>query len=160
MFQILLADDHAVVRAGLRKALENIPQIEIVGEVGDGTALEESLARLRPDLLVVDVAMLEFEPIAAVQRIKIRYPELKILVVSAYDDEAYVVGLLGSGVDGYHLKDQPLSDLELAVQRVLSGERWISSPLIDRIVHHRPVFHTPTLPALTHRQRDLLRMLT
>jgi DNA-binding NarL/FixJ family response regulator len=131
MFEILLADDHAIVRAGLREALENIPQIEIVGEVGDGTALEESLARLQPDLLVVDVAMPEFEPIAAVQRIKIRYPELKILVVSAYDDEAYVVGLLHAGVDGYHLKDQPLSDLQLAIQRVLSGERWILQS-IDR----------------------------
>jgi DNA-binding NarL/FixJ family response regulator len=160
MFQILLADDHAVVRAGLRNALENIPQIQIVGEVGDGPALEESLDRLRPDLLVVDVSMPEFEPIAAIQRIKIKYPQLKILVVSAYDDEAYVVGLLDAGVDGYHLKDQPLSDLQLAVQRVLSGERWISSPLIDRIVHHRPVFHAPTIPPLTHRQRELLRMLT
>jgi DNA-binding NarL/FixJ family response regulator len=160
MFQILLADDHAVVRAGLRNALENIPQIRIVGEVGDGNALEESLARLRPDLLVVDVSMPEFEPIAAIQRIKTRYPELKILVVSAYDDEAYVVGLLDAGVDGYHLKDQPLSDLELAVGRVLSGERWISSPLIDRLVHHHPVFHPPSIPFLTRRQRELLRLLT
>jgi DNA-binding NarL/FixJ family response regulator len=160
MVQILLADNHVVVHAGLRNALENIPQNRIVGEVGDGAALEEFLACLRPDLLVVDFTMPEFEPIAAIQRIKIRYPELKILVVSAYDDEAYVVGLLDSGVDGYRLKDQPLSDLQLAVQRVLSGERWISSPLIDRIVYHRPVFHTLANPSLTRRQRELLRLLT
>ena len=160
MVQVLLADDHAVVRAGLRKALENIPQIQIIGEAGDGIALEESLARLRPDLLVIDVAMPEFEPVAAIKRIKTEYPELKILVVSAYDDEAYVVGLLGAGVNGYHLKDQPLSDLQLAVQRVLSGDRWISSPLIDRLVHHRPVFSAPNIPSLTRRQRELLRLLT
>jgi DNA-binding NarL/FixJ family response regulator len=160
MIQVLLADDHAVVRAGLRKALENIPQIQIIGEVGDGIALEESLARLRPDLLVIDVAMPEFEPVAAIKRIKTEYPEIKILVVSAYDDEAYVVGLLGAGVNGYHLKDQPLSDLQLAIQRVLSGERWISSPLIDRLVHHRPAFSAPNIPSLTRRQRELLRLLT
>lgn len=159
MVHVLLADDHAVVRAGLRNALENVPQIEIVGEVGDGVALEEALARLRPDLLVVDVAMPEFEPVVAIQRIKTAYPGLKILVVSAYDDEAYVVGLLGTGVNGYHLKDQPLSDLQLAVQRVLSGDRWISSPLIDRLVHRRPVFSAPNIPSLTHRQRELLRLL-
>jgi DNA-binding NarL/FixJ family response regulator len=159
MIHVLLADDHAVVRAGLRNALENIPQIEIVGEVGDGIALEEGLIRLHPDLLVVDVAMPEFEPIAAIQRIKAAFPDLKILVVSAYDDEAYVVGLLGTGVNGYHLKDQPLSDLQLAVQRVLSGDRWISSPLIDRLVHRRPVFSAPNIPSLTRRQRELLRML-
>jgi DNA-binding NarL/FixJ family response regulator len=160
MIHILLADDHAVVRAGLRNALENIPQVRIAGEVGDGAALEKDLARLRPDLLVVDVAMPEFEPVAAIQRIKAAYPQLKILVVSAYDDEAYVVGLLDAGVDGYHLKDQPLSDLQLAVERVLSGERWISSPLIDRLVHHHPVYHPPALPFLTRRQRELLRLLT
>jgi DNA-binding NarL/FixJ family response regulator len=160
MVDILLADDHAVVRAGLRNALENIPHIRIAGEAGDGAALEESLARLRPDLLVVDVAMPEFEPVAAIQRIKAQYPDLKILVVSAYDDEAYVVGLLDAGVNGYHLKDQPLSDLQLAVQRVLSGERWISSPLIDHLVHHRPAVHPPLIPTLTRRQRELLRLLT
>jgi DNA-binding NarL/FixJ family response regulator len=160
MFQVLLADDHAVVRAGLRNALENIPHLRIVGEVGDGIALTEALARLRPDMLVVDVAMPDFKPVAAVKGIKANYPDLKILVVSAYDDEAYVVGLLDAGVNGYHLKDQPLSDLQLAVQRVLSGERWISSPLIGRLVHHRPVFHAPSIPTLTRRQRELLRLLT
>jgi DNA-binding NarL/FixJ family response regulator len=160
MIQLLLADDHAVVRAGLRNALENIPQIRIVGEAADGAALEDSLARLRPDLLVVDVAMPEFEPVAAIQRIKARYPELKILVVSAYDDEAYVVGLLDAGVDGYHLKDQPLSDLQLAVQRVLAGDRWISGPLIERLVHHRSASSAPCVPSLTRRQRELLRLLT
>ncbi len=160
MCQVLLADDHAVVRAGLRNALENMPQIQIAGEVGDGIALAESLARIRPDLLVVDVAMPDFEPVGAIKRIKADYPDMKILVVSAYDDEAYVVGLLDAGVNGYHLKDQPLSDLQLAVQRVLSGERWISSPLIGRLVHHRPVFQTPASPTLTRRQRELLRLLT
>ena len=59
---------------------------------------------------------------------------MKILVVSAYDDDIYVQGLLGAGVNGYHLKDQPLNDLKLAVQRVLAGERWISSSLISKLV--------------------------
>jgi DNA-binding NarL/FixJ family response regulator len=160
MYEILLADDHAVVRAGLRKALENNPQIHILGEVGDGAALERSLAESQPDLLVIDVAMPEFEPLTAIRRIKTRYPQMKILVVSAYDDEAYVVGLLGAGVNGYHLKDQSLSDLQLAVQRVLSGDRWISGPLIDRLVHHRPALTAADVPALSRRQRELLRLLS
>src|SRR4030042_3826911 len=160
MFQVLLADDRAVLRAGLRNSLENIPQVRIVGEVGDGISLAEALVRLRPDLLVVDVAMPDFEPLGAIRGIKTDFPELKILIVSAYDDEAYVVGLLDAGVNGYHLKDQPLSDLQLAVQRGLSGERWISSPLIGRLVHHRPVSHAPSVPSLTRRPRELLRLLT
>jgi len=82
---------------------------------------------------------------------------MKILVVSAYDDDVYVQGLLGAGVDGYHLKDQPLSDLRLAVQRVVAGERWVCSPLVEKLLH----YHGGTQPALplTARQRDILRCL-
>jgi DNA-binding NarL/FixJ family response regulator len=158
--RVLLADDHAVVRAGLRNALNDVPNLEIVGEVGDGKGLAEALAALRPNLLVLDVNMPDFDPVTAIKKIKEDYPALKILVVSAYNDEAYVVGTLGAGVDGYHIKDQPLSDLQLAVQRILAGERWISSTLIDRLVHHRKTAPKALSHPLTSRQRELLRMLT
>ena len=155
--RVLLADDHAVVRAGIGKALSELDELEIVGEVGDGPALFDALAVLRPGLLVMDVAMPDFSPVADVKRVRAVYPSLKILVVSAYDDDAYVVGLLDAGVDGYHLKDQPLSDLRLAVRRVLEGERWVSSPLVSKLI--RPKAHTLPLLHLTPRQYDLLRML-
>jgi len=158
--RVLLADDHAVVRSGLRNALNNLPDLEIVGEVGNGSELIEALASFQPGLLVVDVKMPEFEPVSAIKRIKDKYPAMKILVVSAYDDEAYVVGVLNAGVDGYHLKDQPLSDLQLAVQRVLAGDKWISGHLVDRLVHHRSSTPDLVVPRLTRRQRELLRMLT
>lgn len=159
MPRVLLADDHAVVRAGLRNALLSLPDLEIVGEVGDGKTLWEVLSQTQPDLLVIDVAMPEFDPIAAVRNIKHQYPALRILVVSAYADEMYVTGLLSAGVDGYHLKDQPLADLQLAVHRVLKGVRWISGPLVDRLVH-RQTAANPATVALTRRQRELLRLLT
>ncbi len=157
--RVVLADDHAVVRAGLRNALLELPGLEVVGEVSDGPALLEMMARLRPDLLVVDVAMPDFEPVAAVKRIKAEHPNLKVLVVSAYDDEAYVVGMLEAGVDGYHLKDQPLADLQLATQRILAGDRWISGPLVGRLVRRHAAPPDPSLPQLTARQRELLRLL-
>jgi len=157
--RVLLVDDHAVVRAGLRNALTSLPNLEVVGEAGDARDLRGLLDRLQPNLLVIDVAMPDFEPVGTIKQIKVDYPSLKILVVSAYDDEAYVVGLLGVGVDGYHLKDQPLADLPLAVQRILAGDRWISSPLVDRLVHRRPQTAARNLPPLTRRQRELLRLL-
>jgi len=155
--RILLADDHAVVRAGLRKALEELPHLEVVGEVGDGPALLAGLSKTQPDCLLIDVTMPEFEPVSAIRQIRASYPDMKILVVSAYDDDVYVQGLLKAGVDGYHLKDQPLSDLRLAVQRVLGGERWLSSPLLDKLVSYTET--SPGSPALTSRQRDILRLL-
>lgn len=159
MVRVLLADDHAVVRAGLRNALLNLPEIDVVGEAGDGASLWAALEQSRPDLLVVDVAMPDFEPIAAIRSVKQQFPSIRILVVSAHADEVYVTGLLSAGVDGYHLKDQPLADLQLAVQRVLRGERWISGPLVDRLVRRDGGPARP-LPALTRRQRELLRLLT
>jgi DNA-binding NarL/FixJ family response regulator len=155
--RVLLADDHAVVRSGIRHALQDLPDLEVVSEVGDGPSLITALEESRPDLLVIDVTMPDFEPVTAIRRIRARYPTMKILVVSAYDDDAYVQGLLGVGVNGYHLKDQPLSDLKLAVQRVLAGERWISSTLIGKLLSYAE-FCAPST-ALTDRQRELLRLL-
>ena len=132
--RVLLADDHAVVRAGIRNALTELPQLVIVGEVGDGPTLFSALLETRPDCLLIDVTMPEFEAISAIRQIRIQYPTMKILVVSAYDDDVYVQGLLGVGVNGYHLKDQPLSDLKLAVERILSGEKWVSSRLVNKLV--------------------------
>jgi len=155
--RILLADDHAVVCAGIRNALQELPALEIIGEVGDGPTLFSTLAQTRPDCLLIDVTMPDFEPISAIRQIRATYPAMKILVVSAYDDRVYVQGLFSAGVNGYHLKDQPLSDLRLAVQRVLAGEKWISSRLVDKLVSNGgPVV---TSPPLTLRQRDILRLL-
>ncbi|NJK79878.1 MAG: response regulator transcription factor [Chloroflexaceae bacterium] len=155
--RVILADDHDVVRAGIANALKDMSDLEIVGEVGDGASLFAALARHQPDCLLVDVTMPHFEPISSIQQIRATYPDLVILVVSAYDDDIYVQGLLGAGVNGYHLKDQPLNDLRLAVRRVLAGERWVSSSLVDKLLraHHS----APNTPALTTRQRDLLRCL-
>jgi DNA-binding NarL/FixJ family response regulator len=155
--RVLLADDHALVRSGIRNALQDLADLEVVAEVGDGRALAPALDEARPDLLVIDVTMPDFEPIAAIRQIRMQYPAMKVLVVSAYDDDAYVQGLLGVGVNGYHLKDQPLSDLKLAVQRVLAGERWISSTLISKLLSYSE-FVAPS-SGLTDRQREILRLL-
>ncbi|MEI7769857.1 MAG: response regulator [Chloroflexales bacterium] len=155
MARVLLADDHAVVRAGIANAISGIFDLVIVGEVGDGVALFTALQNLQPDCLLIDVTMPSFEPIGDIGRAREIYPQMKILVVSAYDDDIYVQGLLAAGVNGYHLKDQPLGDLRLAVQRVLAGERWICSPLVDKLVRLRDA--APL--TLTDRQRELLLCL-
>jgi DNA-binding NarL/FixJ family response regulator len=146
------------VRAGIRNSLEELADLEIVGEVGDGSTLTTALEQMQPDCLLIDVAMPDFEPVSAIRQIRASYPDLKILIVSAHDDDVYVQGLLGLGVDGYHLKDQPLSDLQLAVQRIVAGGRWISGPLVDKLVSY--AHESPSkLPSLTTRQRDILHLL-
>jgi DNA-binding NarL/FixJ family response regulator len=155
--RILLADDHAVVRAGIRNALEELPNLQIIGEVGDGPSLLHALDNLQPDCLLTDVTMPEFEPISTIRQIRALYPRLLILVVSAYDDDVYVQGLLSEGVNGYHLKDQPLSDLRLAIERIVTGKRWVSSSLLDKLL--QPARRSHGLPTLSSRQQDILRFL-
>lgn len=157
-YDLVVADDHAIVRSGIINALRDLPNISIAGEVSDGATLFATLETLRPDCLLVDITMPNFEPITAITEVRTRYPAMKILVVSAYDDDVYVQGLLGIGVNGYHLKDQPLSDLRLAVQRVIEGERWISSRILEKLVTRRDsAGSSPN--NLTERQLDMLRLL-
>jgi DNA-binding NarL/FixJ family response regulator len=156
-FRVLLADDHAVVRAGIRNAIENLPSIHVAGEAADGPSLMRALQEISPDILLIDVTMPDFEPISAIRQIRAQYPRMKILVISAYDDDVYVQGLLGAGVDGYHLKDQPLQDLSLALGRIIKGERWISSSLVDKLI--TPANPKSEVPDLTARQREILNLL-
>lgn len=157
LIRILLVDDHAVVRAGLRNALQEMPDVSVVGEVDDGADLFPALQMSTANLLLIDVNMPNFNPIEAVQRIRSQYPELKILVVSAFDDDIYVQGLMNVGVSGYHLKDQPLSDLRLAIQKVMSGQRWVSGRLLDKLIQV-DASQRETLK-LTKRQKQILRLL-
>jgi len=155
--RILLADDHAVVRTGLRKVVEEIPGMQVISEAENGPQVFSTLEKETIDCLIIDVTMPEFEPISAIRQIHVLYPVMKILIVSAYDDDIYVQGLLNVGVNGYHLKDQPLNDLKLALERVLAGERWLSTPIINKLLGKS--HQNAASEQLTGRQRELLRLL-
>lgn len=156
--RILLADDHALVRAGIRNALEGKKSLQIIGEVGDGPSLMQAIDDLRPDLILTDVTMPNFDPITAVSQMRQQYPNMLILVISAYDDDIYVQGLLRAGVNGYHLKDQPLNDLQLAIKRILAGKRWISSSLVDKLLQPSDTV-ADNIPTLSARQSEILQLL-
>lgn len=155
--RILLADDHAVVRTGLRKVVEEMPGMQVISESENGPQVFATLEKETIDCLIIDVTMPEFEPISAIQKIHAMYPVMKILIVSAYDDDIYVQGLLNAGVNGYHLKDQPLNDLKLALERVMAGERWLSTPIINKLLGKSN--QSVSSEQLTSRQRELLQLL-
>jgi len=157
--RIVLADDHDLIRVGLRNFIEGIPNLEIVGEASDGYELLIALDNAKPDLLVLDANMPNFVPVEDIKNIKSKYPELKILVVSAYDDDSYVNGFLGAGVNGYHLKDQPLSDLQTAIERIIKGEKWISSPILNKLIQLKSPTRVKPQINLTSTQRAMLQML-
>ncbi|GIV64870.1 MAG: LuxR family transcriptional regulator [Bellilinea sp.] len=156
-FRIVIADDHSLTRKGVRSFLEDYAEYDIVAEAGDGPSLLEALEKHRPDCVLIDISMPDFEPITEIIKIREIYPELRILIISAHDDIFFLQALLRAGVNGYHLKGEPLSDFRLAVENVMAGGTWLSSPLVHKLVNSTLL--RPKSFSLTSKQLHLLELL-
>ena len=131
--RILLADDHTVVRQGLRRVLEARPDWEVVAEAGDGREAVKQAEEVKPDVAILDVAMPLLNGIEAVRQIARKVPGTRVLVLSMHADEAYVTQMLRAGATGYLLKDSADVDLIQAVEAVAAGKSFFS-PAIARVM--------------------------
>ena len=160
--RVLLADDHTLVRAGLRKLLESIPDLDIVGEADDGLALLALVDRLQPDLVLMDIAMPKLNGLEAMIRILAAWPATRVLILSMHQNEEYVRQALRHGAAGYLLKDAAPTELELALKAVQRGETWLS-PAISRLALSDYVqrLRGDDGPGgqLTPRQRQVLQLI-
>ncbi len=158
--RVVIADDHPVVRAGIVSMLSKEPDIRVVAEIGDGGQVEHVAVQSAPDILVLDGNMPGLDPIAATRSLTEQHPHLRILVLTAYDDEAHVTGLLSAGATGYLLKEEALATLVAAIRAVAKGESWLSQRVAGRLARKAI---TPTRAAeaepLTPREREVLRLL-
>ena len=121
--RVLLADDHVLVRAGLRKLLESIPDLLVVGEADDGMALLALIAQLQPDLVLMDIAMPGLNGLETTARVKKNWPEVRVVILSMHQNEEYVRQALRHGAAGYLLKDAAPLELDLALKAVLRFPR-------------------------------------
>jgi len=161
-YRILLADDHVLVRAGIRSLLEKLPDTEIVGEAGDGReALSLAQAR-QPNIVLMDVAMPGLNGLEAVARLQKECPEVKVLVLSMHANEEYVIQALRAGACGYLLKDAATVELELALQAVGRGENYLSPAISRQVIDDymaRVSGQPGALEHLTPRQREILQLI-
>ncbi|HZT72637.1 MAG TPA: response regulator transcription factor [Terriglobales bacterium] len=131
--RVLIADDHALVRRGFRRLLEDDPRIQVVGEAGSGLEAVEMAQNLHPHVLLLDISMPELSGLEAAEELARAAPEVKLLVLSMYSDEAYVRQALRLGAKGYLLKDAANLDLAQAVMAVAQGQTYLS-PEVARIL--------------------------
>jgi two-component system response regulator NreC len=156
---ILLADDHAVVRQGFRMILGAQPDMEIVGEAGNGREVLDLAGKLQPDVIVMDVAMPELNGIEATRRISDSSPRTRVLALSMHKDSVYVREILRAGARGYLLKDSIASDLLAAVRAVARGEGYLSPGVSDAVLNDYRRHVTDPIDLLTSREREVLQMI-
>lgn len=160
--RIVLADDHPVVRHGVRGLLQAEPEFVVVGEASNGLETVQLVEKLQPEVLVVDLMIPGVNGLEVIRQIRQRLPLIRIVVLSMHANEPYVLEALRNGAAGYVLKDSSAGDLVLAVRQVLAGQRYLSPPLSERAVEaylqrSRETSFDP-YDALTEREREVLHL--
>ena len=154
--KILMADDHPVVRAGIRGMLETQPDFEVIAEAKNGQEAIEQVSKLKPDVVLMDLRMPEMDGVEAISKIKESYPDMHILVLTTYDTDADIVRAVEAGATGYLLKDAPRDELFRAVRATARGETVLAPPVAARLMGKvRDKGDT----ALTAREIDVLMLV-
>lgn len=160
--RIVLADDHALVRAGLRKLLESMPDIDVVGEADDGQAVLRLVEQLHPKLVVMDISMPGLNGLDTALRLTQAHPQTRVLILSMHQSEDYVRQALRNGAAGYILKDAAPVELEMALKAVLRGETYLSPAVSKGVVSdYVQRLRSEEIPGagLTARQREILQLI-
>jgi len=155
--RVLLADDHVVVRKGVREFLEEEPDIEVVGEAGDGQQAVDMALALQPDVVVMDIQMPVLSGADATRRIRATAPNVRVLVLTAYDDDPYIFGLLEAGATGYVLKTAESREIIRAIRAIAAGQSMTDPAIMARLIARmsQPVGSSETL---SERELDVLRL--
>lgn len=161
---LLLVDDHSLIRAGVRALVLDIPGYAVIGEANDGSQLLEMVEQLSPDIVLLDISMKETSGLVALQRLKRVRPQSKVLILSMHTDPALIMQALESGAHGYLLKDTTATELEHALDALRNNERYLS-PAIAHTVINQALTRNHKNPEsgdshnLTARQLEILRLI-
>ena len=162
MIQVILADDHAVVRAGIRQFLERARDIHVVAEADDGEIARTLIAQHRPDVAVLDIQMPHASGIEVTRWIRSNYRDIGVLVLTAYDDDPYVLAVLQAGANGYVLKTASPAEIVQAVRDVNEGKSALDPVIAQKLMHHitgQRAARESAYEALTDRELEVLRLL-
>jgi DNA-binding NarL/FixJ family response regulator len=159
----LLADDHALVRAGLRSLLEEMPDVEVVAEAADGHEALRLIGEVKPDVAILDISMPGLNGLETTERVTREHPRTRVIILSMHVDDEYVRRALVAGAAGYLLKNSDRSELEMALRAVARGESWLTPEVSSRVVaaFARGEMPSPSGPVelLTRRQREVLQLI-
>ena len=165
MIKVLLVDDQSLIRQGLAALLELEPDLEIVGEAENGDIAVKIVAKLNPDVVLMDVRMPIMDGVAATKEIKTNFPNVKVLVLTTFDDDEYVQAALQNGAMGYLLKDTPSEELAVAIRAVNKGYTQLGPGIVKKLMNQlgKNHIHQSLPPAslleLTPREKEVLQLI-
>jgi DNA-binding NarL/FixJ family response regulator len=157
--KVILADDHHIVRAGIRQLLESSKDIQVIAEAGDGEEAQSLIQKHKPDVAVLDVQMPKASGIEVTRWVRSHFPEVGVLILTAYDDEPYIMAVLQAGANGYILKTARTEDLIQAVHDVYEGKSALDSSVTQKLMSN--LFkrtEKASVEPLTDRELDVLRL--
>jgi two-component system response regulator NreC len=161
--KVIIADDHQIVREGLRSMLEKESWIKVVGEAEEGRTTLRLARELAPDVIIMDVAMPDLNGIEATRQIVAEFPKIKVIALSMHDDRRFVLNMIKAGAKGYLLKDCAFKDLTKAIRVVVANQTYLSSEIADIVVKEYLATNTPeessALYLLSPREREVLQLL-
>jgi DNA-binding NarL/FixJ family response regulator len=162
--RIVVAEDHTILREGLRSLLCSNPGFEVVGEAEDGREAIKCVAKFKPDLILTDLSMPKMNGMEAIKEIRRESPETKILVLTVHRAEEYILATFRAGADGYILKDSTHSELVMAVKKVVSGKHYISPEISEKVIEgylegKKTLKSRTSWEMLTQREREILKLI-
>jgi DNA-binding NarL/FixJ family response regulator len=162
--KIVIAEDHTILREGLKALLNTNPELEIVGEAEDGREAVWLVEKLDPDMVMMDLSMPRMDGMQAIREIKRRWPNKKVLALTAHKTEEYVLTTLKAGADGYLLKDATYQEMMTAVKSVLSGKRYLSPGISEKVIEgylegKQTINLQGAWDNLTVREREVLKLI-
>lgn len=162
--RIVLAEDHTILREGLRALLSADPKFQIVGEAADGREAVRSVEKLGPDLVMMDLSMPRMTGMDAIREIKKRYPETKVIALTVHKTEEYLRTTLQAGADAYVLKDATHDELLMAIENVLEGKTFLSPGVSEKVIEGYLAGQGPRMPSsiselLSQREREVLKLI-
>ena len=162
-YRIVIADDHSLIRKGLRTIIELESDMQVIGEAGDGKELLEFLAREQPDMVIMDISMPNLNGIDAIGRVLALYPGIRILILTMHRNSQYFYNAVAAGAHGYLIKDDSDTELLTAIDTVRSGKTYISpqlsSEVADTMLSAFREHREPSIISLTPRERDVLGLV-
>jgi DNA-binding NarL/FixJ family response regulator len=159
--RVLITDDQTLFRSGLARLLEEDPRVQVVGQAADGADAVKKVAALKPDVVLMDIKMPSLDGVEATRRITAEHPEIKVLVLTTFDADSYVLQALRSGASGYILKNSQPSAIVTSILAVVSGERVMASEVANRVLDMLTGTSTPKefYDGLTAREVEILKLL-